>query len=152
MATEKINKKKARRDSRIIAVEALFYFLAREDERTWEECLSHVLDEVVLQDTDEFAESLVKTAAENAKKMRVVVRAFAPEFAFEKIAAINRTLLILGLVEMKYFETPPIVVINEYIELAKDFGEDRSAAFINGVLDAFRKNIGKGAEPKQESL
>lgn len=149
MVAEKNNKKKARRDSRIIAVEALFSYLEREEQIPWEECLRHVLQEIVLQDKDEFAELLVKTAAENAKKMRVVVKAFAPEFAFEKIAAINRTLLILGLVEMKYFETPPIVVINEYIELAKTFGEDRSAAFINGVLDAFRKNIGKSNDTKK---
>lgn len=43
---------------------------------------------------------------------------------------------------MKFIGTPPVVVINEYIELAKLFGEDRSAGFVNGVLDAFRKNIG----------
>ncbi len=51
---------------------------------------------------------------------------------------------------MKYLGTPPIVVINEYIEIAKLFGEQKSASFINGVLDNFRKELGLSNERKKQ--
>ena len=134
--------KNARRESRIIAIKTLFSFLARDQKIPFKETFDHVLDESE-QLSDDFAESLLSTTIENLGKLKVVLHALAPEFTFEKIAPMNRSLLLLGLAEMKYFDTPPIVIINEYIELGKLFGESRSAGFINGVLDAFRKNIGR---------
>ncbi len=88
-----------------------------------------------------FIKALVQTAVENIGKVKVVIRVFAPDFPFNKIAPINRVLLILGLSEMKFLKTPPVVVINEYIELAKLFAEEKSAGFINAVLDSFRKSL-----------
>lgn len=134
--------KQARRTSRENAVKALFSYLAREGNIDIKKSFSHVLEYEEMP-KDDFAESLVQTAVENIGKLKVVIRVMAPEFSFEKIAPINRSILLVGLSEMKYFDTPPIVVINEYIEIAKIFGESRSAGFINGVLDGFRKNIGK---------
>ncbi len=137
--------KQARHESRIVATKALFAFLSREGKVTLADVLQHVV-ELEGKPNDDFAETLVQTALDNLGKMKLVVRAFAPEFPFEKIAPINRTLLILGITELKFFDTPPIVVINEYIEIAKEFGEEKSAGFINGVLDSFRKNIGRERE------
>lgn len=140
--------KQERHESRVIAVESLFTYLVRNEfteTQNMEEVFQHVL-EVHDVESNDFAEGLVHIAFENLKKIKIILRAYAPEFAFEKIAPMNRSVLILGLAELKYFDTPPIVVINEYIEIAKEFGEDRSAGFVNGVLDAFRKNIGKVRE------
>lgn len=137
--------KQERHESRVVAVKTLFAYLAREEKTPLEEILEHVI-ELEEKEKDDFAESLVQSALENIGKIRLVIKAFAPEFPFEKIAPINRVVLILGIAELKYFDTPPIVVINEYIEIAKEFGEERSASFINGVLDAFRKSIGKERE------
>jgi len=139
-----------RRASRILAVETFFAFMEREQSIDIAECFRHALREVEARSEDEFAEKLVQEAAENFAKMKLVVRAFAPEFPFLKIAPINRAILILGLTEMKYIQTPPIVVINEYIEIAKIFGEQKSASFINGVLDNFRKEIGLSNEKKEK--
>lgn len=137
--------KQARRESRITAVKALFSYFARDEKIEINDVFAHVLEESESAG-DDFAEAMVQTAVEHVAKLRVIIRAYAPEFAFEKIAPINRSILIAGLTELKYFDTPPIVVINEYIEIAKLFGESRSANFINGVLDAFRKSIGKERE------
>jgi len=134
--------KKARHESRVVAVKAFFSYLSRDQKCEIAGALEHVL-ELDGKERDDFAEALLQTAIENLGKLKVIIRAFAPEFSFEKIAPINRTILILGLAELKFFDTPPIVVINEYIEIAKEYGEAKSAGFINGVLDAFRKNIGK---------
>ena len=144
--------KKERHESRIIAVEVLFnYLLRNEDELVipLEDVLAHVFSLHEKEESD-FSEALVQTALDNLKKIKIILKVYAPEFTFEKIAPINRAVLILGLAELQYFDTPPIVVINEYIEIAKAFGEDKSAGFVNGVLDAFRKNIGKERESDDE--
>ncbi len=137
-----MEKKQARRESRILALETIFAYLAREEEVPLEEVFKHVLKNVLEKKEDDFAEKIVQTAVENLKKIKIIIRSLAQEFAFDKIAPINRAILILGIAEIKFLETPPIVVINEYIEIAKDFGEEKSAGFINGVLDNFRKNLG----------
>ncbi|MCF7812407.1 transcription antitermination factor NusB [Candidatus Gracilibacteria bacterium] len=140
--------KKERHESRIVAVKALFLYLSRQGNVSLEDSLSSVI-EMEEKAKDDFAESLMQSVLENQGKIKVIVRAFAPEFTFEKIAPINRVILMLGIAELKYFDTPPIVVINEYIEIAKEFGEERSASFVNGVLDSFRKNIGKEREDRE---
>jgi len=136
-------KKEARHLSRIATVGALFAHIVRGDGKDPKKCLRHVIQEVMERKKDEFAEELFAAALENFGKAKVIIRAFAPEFSFEKIAPINRAILVAGVCEMKFLDTPPIVVINEYIEIAKEYGEERSAGFISGVLDAFRKSIGK---------
>ncbi len=134
--------KVARRESRIVAIETLFAYLERNEKISFEKTFDHILYEVFEKSQDKFAEEILQITLENLKKIKIIIRAHAPEFPLKKIATINLSILILGIAEMKFIGTPPVVVINEYIELAKLFGEDRSAGFVNGVLDAFRKNIG----------
>ncbi len=132
----------------MMALEALFAYLARDGKIPFELALKHVLHEVAEKADDPFATKLLHSAVENLGKIRVVIRAYAPDFPFEKIAPINRAILILGISEMKFLGTPPIVVINEYVELSKTFGEEKSAPFVNAVLDSFRKNVGLKQEKK----
>lgn len=142
--------KAERRISRATAVSAIFAYFSRKESVSVEECLRHVIEEVNEVKEDEFATHLVQTTFDNIGKLRLIIRAYAPEFAFEKIAPINRALLLVGLTELRFTDTPPVVVINEYIELAKEYGEEKSASFVNGVLDAFRKNIGRERAEKAE--
>ncbi|HEY5714577.1 MAG TPA: transcription antitermination factor NusB [Candidatus Gracilibacteria bacterium] len=142
--------KAARRESRIMAVEALFYHLER-PEKPWEECFDFVLKDLELKKADDFSKSIVSMAVEHLGKIKVIIKAFAPQFPYEKIAPINRVLLVLGITEMKFIETPPVVVINEYVEIAKIFGEDKSASFLNGVLDNYRKGLGLEGRKKPDA-
>lgn len=151
-------KRVQRRQSRILALKALFFYLERYEKQDLRECFDYVLNEldekkvvrlgpndkplVVEIKDDEFGWEILNTAIKNIGKVKLLIRAFAPEYEFDKIAPINRALLILGVSEMKFMETPPVVVINEYIELAKQYGEDKSHSFINGVLDSYRKSLG----------
>jgi len=134
--------KQHRRESRVLALETIFSFLARDESVSLEDSFKHVLRNIAEKKEDVFAEIILKAAVDNLRKIRVIIKAFAPEYKYEKIAAINRAVLILGIAEMKFLDTPPVVVINEYIELAKDFGEEKSGGFINGVLDNYRKSLG----------
>lgn len=64
----------------------------------------------------------------------------APEWPIEKIAKIDLAILRLGIYELCYAkEAPPKVVIDEAVELAKAYGNDNSAKFVNGVLGTIIK-------------
>jgi len=57
----------------------------------------------------------------------------------DRMAAVDRNVLRLAAYELLYSETPASVVLDEAIELARDFGSERSPAFVNGVLDALAR-------------
>lgn len=65
---------------------------------------------------------------------KIISTKLKPEWAMERISKINMALLKLSVYEMIYAEVPYKVAINEAIELAKVYGDDNSASFINGVL------------------
>jgi N utilization substance protein B len=59
----------------------------------------------------------------------------------DRMAAVDRNLLRLAVHELMHTDTPAQIVINEAVELARDFGGDRSPAFVNGVLDAVARDV-----------
>ncbi|MGM0556546.1 MAG: transcription antitermination factor NusB [Myxococcota bacterium] len=63
------------------------------------------------------------------------IQAVSPRWRLERMATIDRNILRLGAWELFYSETPPLVVINECIELGKKYGEEKTSAFVNGLLD-----------------
>ena len=63
----------------------------------------------------------------------------APQWPPRRQPAVDRNLLRLAVWELTNSDTPPKVVIDEAIELAKEFSTEQSPAFINGVLDAVLK-------------
>ena len=66
----------------------------------------------------------------------------ATNWRLERIAGMDRNLLRVGIYEILYAtDVPTQVAINEAVEIAKRFGSDESAAFINGVLDAAQQTI-----------
>lgn len=81
-----------------------------------------------------------------------IIEKAAPEWPIEKINAVDRNILRMGLGELLFGdhnEVPPKVAINEAIELAKTFGGDSSSRFVNGVLGAVYKEIG---EPGKDQI
>jgi transcription antitermination protein NusB len=93
--------------------------------------------------TRAFANKLFEGAAKEAAALDELIGKHAENWRFERLAAIDRAILRLGIHEMRGAETPPIVVLNEAVELAKKFSSEESGAFVNGVLDAFHKSLKK---------
>ena len=58
-------------------------------------------------------------------------------WTIERLTLVERNLLRLGVFEITSFDTPQLVAVNETIELAKDFSDQKSARFINGLLSQF---------------
>ncbi|MDR7427135.1 MAG: transcription antitermination factor NusB [Armatimonadota bacterium] len=60
-------------------------------------------------------------------------------WTLDRLAAVDRTVLRMALYELQHLDTPPTVVINEAVELAKTFGGEESGRFVNGVLGAIHR-------------
>lgn len=86
----------------------------------------------------EFLQRLVRGALYNIELLNDLIAEHAPDRPVEQLALVDRNILRLALFEIasNEIDTPPKVVINEAIELAKTFGSDTSPRFINGVLGA----------------
>ena len=93
-----------------------------------------------------FMKQLLQTATAKQREIDDVIVRAAPEWPLEKIAAIDRNVLRLGLTELLYSDrtqVPAKVAINEAIELAKTFGSNSSGRFVNGVLGAVYVELGE---------
>ena len=90
----------------------------------------------------EFANDLVRETLARVAAIDQLIVTHAHNWRLERMAVIDRLVLRLAVGEMlTHPETPPKVVINEALELARTFSGDESVAFVNGVLDAVRKAL-----------
>jgi N utilization substance protein B len=93
-----------------------------------------------------FVHDLVKGTVEKIDDIDPLISKCAPEWPLDQIATVDRNILRLGVHELlfgNYNETPPKVAINEAIELAKTYGGDSSARFVNGVLGTIYREMGE---------
>jgi transcription antitermination protein NusB len=90
---------------------------------------------------DEFMEELARGASEMAPDIDHRIAEKSAHWKIERMPIVDRNILRLGIYEMSRRETPPAVVIDEALELARQFSGEESVAFINGVLDAVHKEI-----------
>ncbi len=88
---------------------------------------------------DEFMEELAKGASEMAPDIDHRIAAKSENWKLERMPTVDRNILRLAIYEMSRKETPPAVVIDEALELARQFSGEESVPFINGVLDAVHK-------------
>ena len=89
---------------------------------------------------DEFMETLVRGATLQAASIDQRIAAKSEHWRLDRMPAVDRNILRLAVYEMSEVGTPPPVVIDEALELARKFSTDESVAFINGVLDAVRRD------------
>ena len=93
----------------------------------------------------EFARKLLAKSILEESENRELIEKFTRKWDIERLAYVDLLILIIGISEVKHFPSIPVKVsFNEYIELAKYFGTEKSGTFINGVLDSvveyMRKN------------
>lgn len=95
---------------------------------------------------NDFIDRLVKGTMKQRSKIDEMIEKCAPEWPINQITAVDRNILRLGIYELifgSYEEVPPKVAINEAIELAKTFGGESSARFVNGVLGTIYREMGE---------
>jgi N utilization substance protein B len=91
-----------------------------------------------------FAESLVRGVRSHLAEIDAQIQSASRNWRLERMARVDRNLIRLALYELKYAnDVPAKVAINEAIEIAKRFGTSESPAFVNGILDRCREELGK---------
>jgi len=95
---------------------------------------------------DEFVERLVRGVVENIADIDRRLTQHAEHWRIERMPAVDRNVLRLAIYEMMALDTPPAVAIDEAIELARRFSGEESVQFINGVLDAAKRDIESGSK------
>jgi transcription antitermination protein NusB len=94
----------------------------------------------------EFAEPLIEGMVAHRDEIDDRIRKYCENYNLNRISAVDRNVLRLAIYEMLYRDDiPPVVSINEAIELAKTFGGAESGAFVNGILDRVRKDLDRPA-------
>jgi len=107
------------------------------------------LDQFFLEnESDDFIRRLASDFTngtwKNLSVCNELITASTIKWQLSRLSAVDRSILRLAVYQLRFCsDIPPAVVINEAIELAKKFSADRSAAFVNGVLDAVSKRIVK---------
>lgn len=136
--------------ARSVALQVLFERDSAGGTLSLDECYGRLADyakEFGARESDlPFMKNLVQTAVAKQREIDEVITRAAPEWPLEKIAAIDRNILRVGLTELLFADrsqVPAKVAINEAIELAKSFGSASSGRFVNGVLGAVYVELGE---------
>jgi len=91
--------------------------------------------------TRTFANDLFEGAAKDVAALDEIIVKQAINWRFERLAAIDRAILRLAIYELRVADTPPKVVLNEAVEMAKKFSSEEAGSFVNGILDAVHKSL-----------
>ncbi|MFQ6007975.1 MAG: transcription antitermination factor NusB [Candidatus Zixiibacteriota bacterium] len=136
-------KEPPRRKARELVLQALY--ASDCSETSPEEIFSSVIKDEKLSDKNlEFSRSLYNLVQENAAWADEQISRLAEHWDVNRIAVIDRDIIRMAMVELARMpETPFKVVLNEAIELARKFSTSESPAFVNGILDAYVKEIEK---------
>jgi transcription antitermination protein NusB len=94
------------------------------------------------RERDAWAVELVRGTARELHKIDPLITQHATNWRIERMAVVDRVILRLGVYELLCTpDTPPAVVIDEAVELARTFSADQAVAFVNGVLDAVHRGL-----------
>jgi len=140
---------KGRTLGRAIVLQSLFEL---DSENSWDKSEA---GKVLQRNFDEFAKDkklfsyckeLIDTILSKKEEVDKVITKAAPQWPLDRIALVDRNILRLGLTELIFSDhnqVPYKVAINEAIELAKEFGSEKTSKFVNGVLGSVYKEMGE---------
>ncbi len=126
----------ARRRARAIALKALYEIDSAGHKA--EDVLNRLLADAGLsEENSAFVRELVSGVSKSRQELDRNIEKFATAWPIEQIPVVDRNILRLAIFELLIDNKMPVrVAINEAVELAKSFGGDNSARFVNGVLSS----------------
>jgi N utilization substance protein B len=131
-----------RRDGRQAAIQFLYQLDAHRPEKVEVALAEFWKQNDVPKKVADFAAPLLRGVVAHQPEIDAKIRALADNWDFERLAVVDRNILRLAIYEMLFCpEIPPVVSINEAIEIAKKFGSADSGKFVNGLLDHVKKEL-----------
>ena len=137
-----MNDKGSRRLGRILAVQALYP--ARINLKISPDHLNTIVnldngkfnEEAVI-----FAKNLLDFAEKHLEEADTLIKTVLENWEWDRLCAMDRAILGIAVIELLYMpEVPPRVVINEAIEIAKEYSTEKSGIFVNGILDSIARD------------
>ena len=125
-----------RRKARILALQALYEIdsAGHEPETVIERTIATT---DMTEENRTFIREMISGTVKNREEIDKQIQELAPAWPIDQLAMVDRNVLRLAIFEILYDNKVPVkVAVNEAVELAKTFGSDNSAKFINGVLGA----------------
>ncbi|MDE6029361.1 MAG: transcription antitermination factor NusB [Clostridiales bacterium] len=105
-------------------------------------------DELMAEDADcdsiNYVNDIVGGITVHLDDLKATIVKYAKGYEYDRIYKTDLALLLLSCYEIKYTDTPPAVVANETVEIAKTYSDVKSHAFINGILASVIKEVTNG--------
>lgn len=99
----------------------------------------------------QFAEELIRGVIAHHREIDPLIAQYAENWDMERMGTVDRNVMRIAVYEMLHREDiPPVVSINEAVELAKAFSSTESGAFVNGILDHIRQGLDRTARGTKE--
>jgi N utilization substance protein B len=133
----------ARHRSRRRALQVLFEWDVRRD--SIDRAISHYYDTLYSEESeqqpkqDRFMEELVRGTVANSDEIDKKIEAKSEHWRLQRMPVVDRNILRLAIYELTQQAVPAPVIIDEALELARQFSGDESLSFINGILDAVHR-------------
>lgn len=133
----------ARHRSRRRALQVLFEWDMRRD--SVDRAIAHYYDTLYSEESekqpkqDRFMEELVRGTVANSDEIDKKIEAKSEHWRLERMPVVDRNILRLAIYELTQQAVPAPVIIDEALELARQFSGDESLSFINGILDAVHR-------------
>lgn len=129
--------------ARARVLQALYAWDLRRDQQL-ERVATQIWDDLsVSPDERRLAAVFVRTLAKHGEELDKELADVTTNWRLERLGVIDRCVLRLAAAELQNGETPPRVVIQEAVHLAERYGTLKSAKFVNGVLDALARRMGR---------
>lgn len=123
----------SRKESRVQAFQTLFQLEIKDTDLTINEAINFIKDDYPDLDFD-FIHWLVTGVKDHEPVLDEKIKPYLKDWSLERLLKTDRIILRMATFEILHSETPAKVVINEAVELAKQFSDDDHYRFINGVL------------------
>lgn len=132
-----------RRQARELAMQALFYMDMRNNVSV--EMLEHFCGNFSpSKKTKPFFLKLVSGVIKTKGELDALIERFSTNWNISRMSCVDRNVMRIAIFELLYRDDiPPKVSINEAVDIGKKFGTEESGAFINGIMDSIRGELGK---------
>lgn len=97
-------------------------------------------------DSVNFIDGVIDGIKQNYDKLKGLIVKYAKGYEYDRIYKVDLALILVGCYEILYTQTPRPVIVNEVVELAKEFSDVNSFSFINGILASVIKEADNGAD------
>ena len=135
-----------RRDGRVVALQYLYAWSINTPANIANDLVTFFENCEQPREHYAFGEELIHGVIEHLADLDSRIKGLAHNWGFERIAKIDLAILRLAMFEMLHRkDIPPVVSINEAIDLSKQFSNADSKRFINGILDRLKDQLGRDA-------